>query len=146
MIKKIVFTVCALLVSASMYAQEIQASALKSEWTEVYQKDGLTFYVRSEAVQLIPNAKPYEYAFVKVVNTTNEPLKLTCNVAMHFDTGCDGCEMGERTAHITVPANGSVESSSTQFIAGLHGLIRNHNLANTPTLQFVSIPFISITH
>lgn len=146
MIKKILVVVCALLVSASMYAQEIQASALKSEWTQIYQQDGLTFFVRKETVQLVPNAKPYEYAFVKVVNATSKPLQLSCSMAMHYTGYCDGCEIGERTAHVTVPANGSVESSVANFIPGLHGLIRNPNLASSPLLISITLPFITITH
>lgn len=136
---------CALFIGLAANAQSLSKDEINSDWTLVMSQDGIEFYAKTQECDLAPGKLPFEYAMLKVVNTTSENKYVTYNIAMHFEEGCSGCEESSETNYVVqLDANSSVEGDCNFEVRGLAGLMNNPNNPLNWHFTSISIEFLTV--
>lgn len=69
------------------YAQTVEEKG----WLLLKEKDGIQVYGLERPCQVEYAANPYDYLFLKVVNTGSEAKDVRIKVRMNYQEGCSGC-------------------------------------------------------
>lgn len=103
---------------------------LSDKWEVLFEKDGLTFYVRNQECTVFEGQKPLIYSFLRIENTNSESKKVDFNFGLQFQEGCSGCDpYSEYSSSIEINANSILEGNCLFEENKLIRLINNPNLS-----------------
>jgi hypothetical protein len=126
--KSIILSAICLIMGLNLSAQTSEMLTPSNEWSLIYQKDGIDFYVKNEDCFFPNNKEPLVYSFMKMVNTTSKSVKVNCNFGLVFMEACVDCENAESAFETKIPANSALEASCENKISSLSRLVVNKNL------------------
>lgn len=100
-----------------------------SEWKLIHELNGVKFFGQEIYCTHEGDAKPCVYAFLKIVNSNSEDVRLNYSLGLDFEEECSGCDVdSEFGTTITVPAQGAVEADCALSQPSLFRIIRNLNI------------------
>lgn len=139
----ILFIAC-LFSSASFMAQNL--GNLTNDWQLLQDQDGVQIYAKQDACKMADSApKPFDIAFLKIVNNTNSEKKVAYNFVIEFTEGCNGCDDELESFFIqTVPANSSLEEDCNFKFEGMAHIVRNPNFNGGWNFEKVSVSNLKI--
>lgn len=73
----------------------------KTEWVDVFCKDGIKVYQKEIAFHDVTNDFHAEYVIFKFENTNDERLLLTWNFELHYDGVCRTCKKTNQSEYYT---------------------------------------------
>lgn len=127
--------ILSLFFSSSAVAQvELKAEQLSPEWTLMAEQNGVEFYVRQQGCPFEGSrtGKDADLALIKVVNTNNQTVQITFQVAKLYTEGCDDCEKTEESVKVIAVEGQTVVEGDCSFKNGqLIETISNPNISNS---------------
>lgn len=142
-----VFLGCFFLFNTQLFAQRLETSKLTNEWQLLKQEQGIKFYVKQQDAVIFEGKKPFNYAIMKVENTTSKDAKLLYNFAVYYNEGCVACgESQEARKLIEVGAGQSVTGTYDSGNCPTSVLLYNPNNAMSWKPQFIQIENLIINY
>lgn len=144
--RKILLALVLVGTSMSLNAQSsIKPADLKKNWSAFHQSDAIKVEIRKETCKIEHVDKPFDYAFLRVENTTDEALKVSFQIAVRYsDESCMGCETNvESVRTIDIAPNSSKESDST-FKNGQLSILLKNPFINSSGVEIESIEITNI--
>jgi hypothetical protein len=119
---------------------------LTYEWKLVQETDGVQFFAKYQECKMSEQSpKPFDIAFLKIVNNTNKDVQVAYNFVTEYTEGCNGCDGGDETHFTqTIPANGSIEDDCNFTQQGMAHSVRNQNFKGGWNFEKVSITNVKI--
>ena len=141
--KAILFIAC-LFSSASFMAQSL--GNLTNEWQLMQEKDGVQVFAKVEPCKMSEQTpKPFDIAFLKIVNNTNQDIAVAYNFVIEFAEGCNGCDgRDESRFNQKIPANTTIAEDCSFKQNGMSHIIRNRNFDGGWNFEKVSITNLKI--
>ncbi len=130
--------------TANLMAQNL--GNLSNEWLLLQEQDGVQVFAKSEPCKMAESSpKPFDIAFLKIVNNTNSEKKVAYNFVIEFTEGCTGCDEELESFFIQkVPANSTLEEDCSFKGQGMAHIIRNQNFSGGWNFEKVSITNLKI--
>lgn len=109
------------------------------DWQLVHEENGVQIFATQSECSIKPDWKPANYAFLKIVNSSNTDRTVSYDFGLEYQEDCSGC-YGSNEFHFTmnVPANTTIEGDCTHP-EGLTRIISNPNLEGGYTFQSIKI-------
>ena len=126
-------------VSSLVSAQTTSSST--SDWTLMHEGNGVQIFAKEASCRISDQLeKPCDYAFLKIVNTTETDKFVYYNFGLSYTEQCNGCQDDTEFSYgINVPANSSLEGDCSFESKELSRIIRNPNLEGGWNFENVSI-------
>jgi hypothetical protein len=133
-----------LMMSGSFMAQSL--GNLTNDWKLIQDKDGVQFFAKTEECKMSEQSpKPFDIAFLKIVNNTNKEVEVAYNFVIEFTEGCNGCDgRDESRFSQKIPANGSIVEDCNFKQEGMAHIIRNQNFDGGWNFEKVSVANVTI--
>lgn len=117
---------------------------LTKDWKLLTSENGVEFYIRKDVCATSGTKLPFEFSFLKIVNTSDTPKSVSYNYATIFTEACDGCDQNsERSFSFDLPANSMLEGNC-EGNRGLSGFIKNPNFDGGWHFESVEIKYLKI--
>ena len=141
--KAILFIAC-LFSSASFMAQNL--GNLSNEWQLLQEKEGIQIFAKVEPCMMSEQTpKPFDIAFLKIVNNTNQEVEIAYNFVIEYTEGCNGCDGGDESFFTQkIPANGTLVEDCNFKQNGMAHSIRNQNFDGGWNFEKVAITNLKI--
>lgn len=133
-----------LLLNGSIVAQSL--GNLTLSWELIQEKDGVQFYAKyAECMMAGQNEKPFDIAFLKIVNNNSSEIKVNYNFVTEYLEGCNGCNSTEETTfRQSIPANSAIEDDCNFTQQGMAHIVRNQNFKGGWNFKRASITSIKL--
>lgn len=116
--------------------------AQSNNWNLLHEEKGVQIFGMDTYCSNDVETKPNHFAFLKIVNSNNENVKLNFGFALEFEEGCSGCDQdSEFFIAMDVPANSTLEGSCADQSGKLARMIRNANLPGGWSYQSMKITY-----
>ena len=133
-------------VQISAFGQELKKENLTNDWKLLSEKDGVKVFVKSETCQIQGAPKPFDYAFIKLENTTSEAKTIDFQLGLNYNGTCIGCSESDSEAKrkIVIPANSILIGDATFERGELSYLIANHNSPNQLSFKSIQLIYLNV--
>lgn len=127
------------------FSQEsIGSEQINDNWTLLTSKDGVDIFIKKEKVD-VGAEKKFDYAQVKMVNTTGTSKTIEFNFEMHHELTCVGCgSTNEYEKSITIEGGSSLEGDAAFTNPELSLLINNPYQTGVGAIQSIKLVQLSI--
>lgn len=133
-----------LFLSGSLMAQSL--GNLTKDWKLMQEVEGVQIYARVEPCKMSEQSpKPFDIAFLKIVNNTNQEVELAYNFVIKYTEGCNGCD-GRDESYFTqtiAPMSSLIEDCGFKY-KGMAHIVRNRNFDGGWNFEEVSIDNLKI--
>lgn len=130
--------------SCTVFSQsKIPVESLTTDWSLFQEVKGVKFYAKKEIFSS-PGRLDLDYIVLKLENITNKELKISYNLAVYYNLGCNGCNSDEYNKTFTVPANSSIEGKMIDGNSPVAMPLTDPNLKNGWIAEFASIEKLTI--
>ena len=131
--------------SYSFGQAKLKNDELSKDWKLITSSDGVDLFLKKDVCVTAGAKLPFEFTFLKIVNTTNEQKSIAYNYAVYFSEACDGCEPNsERSYTADLAPNSTIEGDCVSTKPGLTGFVKNPNFDGGWHFEGVEIKFLKI--
>lgn len=118
---------CLTLLSSFSWAQS--AGNLSNEWQLLNEQSGVQIFGRVQPCSMSKDlALPFDIAFLKIVNTTNEAKEVSYNFVIEYAEGCHGCNDELESFFMQkIEANSTIQEDCNFTHNGMSHVIKNPN-------------------
>jgi hypothetical protein len=119
---------------------------LTNNWKLIQETEGVQFFAKFEECKMSDKTpKPFDIAFLKIVNNTDEEVQVAYNFVIEYTEGCQGCDGSDESFFTqTIPANGSLEDDCNFLQEGMAHSVRNQNFKGGWNFKKVSVSNVKI--
>lgn len=132
--------------TTSFAQNAVTLNEVKKDWKPIFSTGSVSVDIRRESCEIDGVKKSFDYAFLKLSNSSNEALKVSFQVAVTFNDGtCEGCEANAETVRTVELYPNDIKSGDCSFSLGQLSVLLKNPFINSNGVEIQTIEIINLS-